>query len=81
VDRFQRVRWDDGEVVFDRLTGDTHALNALTAVVFDALQAREDLSNAALAIRALGCNGDKDAAALEESVRASRKQLVDAGLV
>ena len=37
VDRFTWLRWDDGEAVYDRHLGDTHAMNAATGCAFRAL--------------------------------------------
>ena len=41
-ERFLLREWDDGCVIFDRRFGNTHALNSVTAEVFNALLAAPD---------------------------------------
>ena len=67
--------WDDGCVVFDRLTGDTHALDPLSAELLrlDEPLRCDPVSAARALARKLG--PDADLAMLQDASRAAIEQL------
>lgn len=80
-ERFVWLDWPDGSVVFDRLLGDTHTLDAINAVVLRALMQDDAPDGQALQAELARLQPGASAAQLRDTLAQVRADLAQHGLI
>ena len=74
-------RWDDGLALFDRLSGATHCLSSVAAVVFERMSADPSLGDDSLVLAVSACTPEASGPERLAAVAEARIHLAKAGLI